>query len=101
MLLHHLTILWKKNQISKQVTPAVIASAYPDNILDLPLFFLALNLILCYYVISDREKLKRTFQRTLSISTGLNDEDRYYLAMVSGTAKFGGENFFIHFDVCT
>lgn len=41
-------------------------------------FKTALNLMLCYYAISDREKLKKTFQRTLQISTGIEDEDRYY-----------------------
>lgn len=43
----------------------------------------ALNLMLCYYAISDREKLKKTFQRSLQISTGIEDEDRYYPTVVS------------------
>ena len=43
----------------------------------------ALNLMVCYYAISDREKLKKTFQRTLQISTGIGDEDRYYPTVVS------------------
>jgi len=46
-------------------------------------WFTALNLMLCYYAISDREKLKKTFQRTLQISTGIEDEDRYYPTVVS------------------
>jgi hypothetical protein len=46
-------------------------------------YFAALNLMLCYYAISDREKLKKTFQRTLHIATGVEDEDRYYPTVVS------------------
>ncbi len=47
------------------------------------MYFAALNLMLCYYAISDRDKLKKTFQRTLQISTGIEDEDRYYPTVVS------------------
>lgn len=42
--------------------------------------------MLCYYAISDREKLKKTFQRTLQISMGIGDEDRYYPTVVSKTS---------------
>ena len=41
----------------------------------------ALNLILCYYGVSDSEKMKKCFNRMLQISTGI-DEDRYYPTMV-------------------
>ena len=43
--------------------------------------------MLCYYAISDREKLKKTFQRTLQINSGAGDEDRYYPTVVSDIAK--------------
>jgi len=42
----------------------------------------ALNLMLCYYAVSDREKLKKCFHRMLQIGTGISDEDRYYPAVV-------------------
>lgn len=42
----------------------------------------ALNLILCYYGISDSEKMKKCFNLMLQISTDI-DEDRYYPTMVS------------------
>ena len=42
-----------------------------------------LNLTLCYYAISDREKLKRCFCRMLQISDGVDDEDRYLPTIVS------------------
>ena len=41
----------------------------------------ALNLMLCYFAISDSEKMKKCFHRMLQISTGI-DEDRYYPTMV-------------------
>ena len=42
-----------------------------------------MNLTLCYYAVSDREKLKRCFCRMLQISSGADDEDRYFPTMVS------------------
>ena len=42
-----------------------------------------MNLTLCYYAISDREKLKRCFCRMLQITSGAEDEDRYFPTMVS------------------
>ena len=43
---------------------------------------LALNLILCYYAISDSEKMKKCFHRMLQINSNI-DEDRYYPTVVS------------------
>ena len=45
----------------------------------------AMNLTLCYYAVSDREKLKRCFQRMLQITTSLGDEDRYFPTVVGHT----------------
>lgn len=44
-------------------------------------FTLALNLTLCYYAISDSEKMKKCFHRMLQISIYV-DEDRYYPTVV-------------------
>ena len=43
----------------------------------------ALNLALCYYSIGDRDKLKKCFQRLLQISSGPEDDDRYFPTVVS------------------
>ena len=45
---------------------------------------LALNLMLCYYAVSDSEKMKKCFHRMLQINAGV-DEDRYYATVVSYT----------------
>ena len=42
-----------------------------------------MNLTLCYYAISDREKLKRCFCRMLQISSGDEDDNKYYPTDVS------------------
>ena len=45
---------------------------------------LALNLLVCYYAISDSERMKKCFHRMLQISIDI-DEDRYYPTVVSIT----------------
>ncbi|XP_061579063.1 intraflagellar transport protein 88 homolog [Cololabis saira] len=35
------------------------------------------NLILCYYAIGDRERMKKTFQKLISVPLGIDDEDKY------------------------
>lgn len=37
------------------------------------------NLLLCYYALGDKEKMKKTFQKLLTISLGFDDEDKYTL----------------------
>ena len=49
----------------------------------LPYIPTALNLILCYFATNDRDKMKKTFRQMLDISSGAEDEDRYYPAVVS------------------
>ena len=44
---------------------------------------LAFNLILCYFALGDRDKMKQTFQRMLQANLELGDEDRYYVTSVS------------------
>ncbi|KAL7385177.1 hypothetical protein ABVT39_017044 [Epinephelus coioides] len=35
------------------------------------------NLILCYYAIGDRERMKKAFQKLISVPLGIEDEDKY------------------------
>ncbi|XP_027044072.1 intraflagellar transport protein 88 homolog [Pocillopora verrucosa] len=37
------------------------------------------NLLLCYYALGDKEKMKKTFQKLLTVSLGFDDEDKYTL----------------------
>ncbi|XP_015234356.1 PREDICTED: intraflagellar transport protein 88 homolog isoform X1 [Cyprinodon variegatus] len=38
------------------------------------------NLILCYYAIRDRERMKQAFQKLISVPLGIDDEEKYILA---------------------
>ena len=40
-------------------------------------FQAAFNLLLCYYALNDRDKMKKTFQKLLSVNMGVDDEDKY------------------------
>ncbi|XP_051259558.1 intraflagellar transport protein 88 homolog isoform X8 [Dicentrarchus labrax] len=35
------------------------------------------NLILCYYAIGDRDRMKKAFQKLISVPLGIDDEDKY------------------------
>ncbi|TRY89780.1 hypothetical protein DNTS_000017 [Danionella cerebrum] len=35
------------------------------------------NLILCYYAIGDRERMKKAFQKLISVPLGIDDDDKY------------------------
>ncbi|CAH2225249.1 intraflagellar transport 88 homolog isoform X1 [Pelobates cultripes] len=35
------------------------------------------NLILCYFAIGDREKMKKAFQKLIAVPLGIDDEDKY------------------------
>ena len=48
-----------------------------------PDFQTGFNLILCYYALADREKMKRTFIKLLSIDLKVDDEDKYVMSNVS------------------
>lgn len=37
------------------------------------------NLLLCHYALGDKEKMKKTFQKLLTVSLGFDDEDKYTL----------------------
>lgn len=41
------------------------------------------NLILCYFAIGDRERMKKAFQKLISVPLGIDDEDKYILSNVS------------------
>ena len=43
------------------------------------------NLLLCYYALGDKEKMKKTFQKLLTVSLGFDDEDKYTLTGVRKT----------------
>ena len=38
---------------------------------------LAMNLILCYYALGDREKMKKTFQKMLQIELSVDEDEKY------------------------
>ncbi|XP_015769439.1 PREDICTED: intraflagellar transport protein 88 homolog [Acropora digitifera] len=42
-------------------------------------FHTGFNLLLCHYALKDKEKMKKTFQKLLSVSLGFDDEDKYTL----------------------
>lgn len=35
------------------------------------------NLILCYYALGDRERMKKAFQKLISVPLGIDEEDKY------------------------
>lgn len=41
------------------------------------------NLILCYFALGDREKMKRTFQKVLTVDLKVDDDDKYTSSTVS------------------
>ena len=53
-----------------------------------PNFVTGFNLILCYFALGDRDKMKRTFEKLLTVDLKMDDEDKYQASGVSG---FGGE----------
>lgn len=46
------------------------------------------NLILCYYAIGDRERMKKAFQKLISVPLGIDDEDKYIPSNVSSSNMF-------------
>lgn len=42
-----------------------------------PNFKTGFNLILCYFALGDREKMKRGFQKLLTVDLRIDDEDKY------------------------
>ena len=46
------------------------------------------NLLLCYYAVGDREKMRKTFQRLVQINAGIDDEEKYNPINVSLLSEF-------------
>ena len=42
-----------------------------------PNFRTGFNLILCYFALGDRDKMRRTFERLLTVDLKIEDEDKY------------------------
>lgn len=40
------------------------------------------NSLLCHYALGDKEKMKKTFLKLLTVSLGFDDEDKYTLTGV-------------------
>jgi intraflagellar transport protein 88 len=45
------------------------------------------NLILCYFALGDRDKMKRTFQKLLTVDMKVEDDDKYTSSAVSFTCS--------------
>uniref|UniRef100_T1IRH6 Intraflagellar transport protein 88 homolog n=1 Tax=Strigamia maritima TaxID=126957 RepID=T1IRH6_STRMM len=58
-----------------QYTDAVTSFEYIMN--ELADFKTALNLILCYYALGDREKMKKGFMKMLNIALDVDEDDQY------------------------
>ena len=41
------------------------------------------NLLVCYYAMEDRERMRKTFQRLVQINAGMDDEEKYNPVTVS------------------
>ena len=48
-----------------------------------PDFKTGFNLILCYFALGDREKMKRAFQKLLTVDLKIDDEEKYTTTTVS------------------
>ena len=53
-----------------------------------PSFKTGFNLILCYFALGDREKMKRAFQKLLTVDLKVDDEDKYLTHSVSILYKY-------------
>jgi len=53
-----------------------------------PSFKTGFNLILCYFALGDREKMKRAFQKLLTVDLKVDDEDKYLTHSVSISYKY-------------
>lgn len=46
------------------------------------------NLILCYYAIGDRERMKKSFQKLICVPLGIDEEDKYIPPNVSSACYY-------------
>ena len=56
-----------------------------------PNFRTGFNLILCHYAMGDREKMKHTFQKLLTVDLKIDDEDKYMASSVRQSPVNWGE----------
>ena len=55
------------------------------------------NLILCYFALGDREKMKRAFQKLLTVDLKVDDEEKYTTTTVCQTSSFSMSEYnFLH-----
>uniref|UniRef100_A0A1A7XHJ3 Intraflagellar transport 88 homolog n=1 Tax=Iconisemion striatum TaxID=60296 RepID=A0A1A7XHJ3_9TELE len=52
-------------------------ASFEDIMSETPNIRTGFNLILCYYAVGDREKMKKAFQKLISVPLCINDEDKY------------------------
>ncbi|XP_039257756.2 intraflagellar transport protein 88 homolog [Styela clava] len=53
------------------------ATSYEHIMTEKPNFRTGFNLILCYFALGDSDKMKKAFQKLLSVNLGIDDEDKY------------------------
>jgi hypothetical protein len=53
-----------------------------------PTFRTGLNLILCYFALHDKEKMKRTFDRLLTVELNVDDDHKYSATPVSKCCRY-------------
>ena len=58
-----------------QYTDAI--TSFEHIMSEAPGFKTGFNLILCYFALGDREKMKRAFQKLLTVDLKMDDEDKY------------------------
>ena len=64
-----------------QYTDAV--TSYEHIVGEKPEIESCFNLLLCYYAVGDRDKMRKTFQRLVQINTGIDDEEKFNPITVS------------------
>ena len=52
-------------------------TSFEHIMIEEPTFRTGLNLLLCYYALRDRDKMKRTFEQLLSVDLRIEDEHKY------------------------
>lgn len=57
------------------------------------------NLILCYYAIGDRDRMKKAFQKLISVPLGIDDEDKYIPQNVRRSEMIGFTRVLISFEL--
>ena len=50
-------------------------------------FLQGFNLLLCYYALGDKDKMKKGFQKLLTVNLGIDDEDKYTVTGVNAKSQ--------------